>query len=126
MLAKGLEVQLCAFADAEKHACAEFPQTVISTDDRELYVRVRANMKRAYAKLWDTIEANKDHLSSEVWSWRWDESARADDGVSKGNFAYAPLSHLPTPDGAGQTESNAVQLWSLTFLAITRRRELEA
>ena len=82
-------------------------------------------MKRAYSKLWDTIEANKAHLSSEVWSWRWDDNAHGQDGSSKGNFVYVPLSHVPTPDGAGQTESNAVQLWSLTYLALERRRDLE-
>ena len=125
MLTKGLEVQLRAFDAAEKKARGEYPHNVIAANDREFYTKVRAQMKRAYAKLWDTIEANREYLSSEVWSWRWDNDARADDGVAKGNFVHTPLSHLPTPDGAGQTESNAVQLWSLTFLAIERCRELE-
>ena len=87
----------------------------------DLYTNVRAKMKRAYGKLWDMIEANAGHLSAEVWSWRWDEDAEG----GKGGFAYVPLSHLPTPDGAGQTESNSRQLWSLAFLALERRRELE-
>ncbi|KAL9047255.1 MAG: hypothetical protein Q9214_000125, partial [Letrouitia sp. 1 TL-2023] len=122
MLAKGLEVQLCAMIAAEKTGID--PVTTKSTDPN-FYNNVRAKMKLAYKKLWDVIEANARHLSEEVWSWRWDGDARLDRDNDKGGFVYAPLSHLPTPDGARQTESNARQLWSLAFLAVERRRELE-
>ena len=115
MLAKGLEVQLSAATNAEK---AGIDAITVKSADPDVYRKVKAKMKRAYVKLWDTIEANKGHLSAEVWSWRWDE---------KDGFVYVPLSHLPTPDGAGQTESNARQLWSLpALLALERRKELEA
>ena len=114
MLIKGLEVQLSAAYRAEK---AGFDAVTVKSVDPDVYSKVTSKMKRAYGKLWDTIEANKAHLSAEVWSWRWDE---------KEGFVYVPLSHLPTPDGAGQTESNARQLWSLpALLALQRRRWLE-
>ena len=123
MLAKGLEVQFTAMATAE--AAGNDPLTAKSADPG-LYTKVRAKMKRAYTRVWDCIEANEEYLSAEVWSWRWDGNAQGNEGDGKGGFVYVPLSHLPTPDGAGQTESNVRQLWSLTLLALERRRELEA
>ena len=115
MLAKGLEVQLSAATRAEK---AAIDAITVKSADPDLYRKVKAKMKRAYVRLWDTIETNMGHLSAEVWSWRW---------IEKDGFVYVPLSHLPTPDGAGQTESNARQLWSLpALLALERRKELEA
>lgn len=57
----------------------------------------------AYDRLWDLIEANKAQLSSEVWSWNYDDGYRA---TPLGTF-------IPT-------ESNIRQLWSLTFLAVKR------
>lgn len=122
MLAKGLEVQLATAATAEQ---AGLDPVSIKSADPHLYAKVLAKTKRAYGKLWDTIEANASHLSAEVWSWRWDESVKGNAEDGKSGFVYVPLSHLPTPDGAGQTESNARQLWSLTFLALERRKELE-
>ena len=114
MLAKGLEVHLRAAHSAEESG---YDAVTVKSAEPEVYSKVMSKMKRAYGKLWDTIEANKAHLSHEVWSWRWDE---------KEGFVYVPLSHLPTPDGAGQTESNARQLWSLpALLALERRRWLE-
>ena len=115
MLAKGLEVQLSAAISAEK---AGIDAVTVKSAEPDVYSNMKGKMKRAYGNLWDTIEANKGHLSAEVWSWRWDD---------KEGFVYVPLSHLPTPDGAGQTESNARQLWSLpALLALERRKELEA
>ena len=118
MLTKGLEVQLSAASSAE---AAGTDALSINSANPALYNAVKAKMKRAYAKLWELIEANREHLSNEVWSWRWDEGVEG----GKGGFAYTPLGCLPAPGGEGQTESNAVQLWSLTFLALERRRELE-
>ena len=122
MLAKGLEVQLSAMITAQEAGIDPFK---VKSVDSELYTKVRTKMKRAYGKLWDTIDVNAEHLSEEVWSWRWDGNAQENEKDAKGGFNYVPLSHLPTPDGAGQTESNARQLWSLTLLALERRRELE-
>ncbi|KAI2635991.1 carbohydrate-binding module family 52 protein [Xylaria nigripes] len=65
---------------------------------------------QAYNHLWDVIEQNRDHLSSEVWSWVYRD----------GDYVYTPLGALPGPDGQPPTESDIRQLWSLTFLAVTR------
>ena len=122
MLTKGFEVQLAAARKAEEDGVNAL---TLKSADRDYYAQVLSKMKAAYRRLWDTIEANEEHLSEELWSWRWDETAEGDEADGKGGFVYVPLSHLPTPDGAGQTESNVRQLWSLTFLALERKRELE-
>ncbi|KAL7619676.1 hypothetical protein AAE478_010217 [Parahypoxylon ruwenzoriense] len=43
----------------------------------------------AYNHLWDLIDANREHLSSEVWSWVYRD----------GDFQYTPLGALPPPEG---------------------------
>jgi hypothetical protein len=58
----------------------------------------------AYNRLWDLIESNNAQLSSEVWSWNYDNGYKA---TPLGTFV--------------STESNIRQLWSLTFLAVTRK-----
>lgn len=68
-------------------------------DQSELYGKVLS----AYDRLWDLIEANKAQLSSEVWSWNYNNGYQA---TPLGTFV--------------PTESNIRQLWSLTFLAIKR------
>lgn len=122
MLAKGLEVQLSAMIITE-----QVGKKLVMADSgyADLYNAVQTRMKRAYGKVWDTIEASKDHSMAEVWSWRWEEDGKGNGEDGKGGFVYVPLSHLPTPDGEKQTESNARQLWSLVILALERRRELE-
>ncbi|KAF2875566.1 hypothetical protein BDV95DRAFT_562189 [Massariosphaeria phaeospora] len=55
----------------------------------------------AYNHLWTLIDNNRAQLSSEVWSWTYDNG-----------FRFEPLGSLTS------TESNIRQLWSLTFLAI--------
>lgn len=57
----------------------------------------------AYTHLWDIIDANRAQLSSEVWSWKYDNG-----------YLVEPLGALTA------TESNIRQLWSLTFLAVRR------
>ncbi|KAI9881096.1 MAG: hypothetical protein M1830_008254 [Pleopsidium flavum] len=97
MLARGLELQL----DRCNHAqVPDFCNDAI----------VSANVKMAYNKLWDNIEANSEYLSDEVWSWVYEN----------GDFQFTPLGALPPPPGTSATESDIRQLWSLTFLAITR------
>ena len=71
---------------------------------------VHANVLAAYNHLWDLIEANESHLSSEVWSWVY----------RNGGFEFEPLGALPLPAGLSPTESDVRQLWSLTFLAVWR------
>lgn len=93
------------------------------------------NLKTAYNLLWDSIEANSAQLSQEVWSWVYN--------TQDGKFVATPLGVMPPPPGeASQTgafylfiiiyiynlavltstviESDIRQLWSLTFLAVTR------
>jgi hypothetical protein len=70
---------------------------------------LRGKVVRAYNVLWDTIEANSGTLSSEVWSWRWT-------GDRFQSRAFGELS---------STESDVVQLWSLTFLAVRRNEGLK-
>lgn len=104
MMARGLELQLdrCNSETGDVPSfCAETP----------LYERVRA----AYNHLWDLLEQNEQYLSSEVWSWRFVEGE---------GFVYTPLGELPPPAGSNPTESNIRQLWSLTFLAVTRNEGL--
>jgi len=60
-------------------------------------------VRSAYDRLWDLIEANSAQLSSEVWSWNYDNE-----------FKAIPLGSIIS------TESNIRQLWSLAFLAVKR------
>jgi hypothetical protein len=98
MMAAGLEKQLllCQDADGGRPAWC----------DGEVYGKV----VEAYNVLWDVIEDNKGSLSSEVWSWTWNEG--------EGKFETTPLGAFSS------TESDVVQLWSLTFLAVTRNESL--
>jgi len=80
MLARGLELQL----DRCNHARApDFCNDTV----------VNGNVKTAYNKLWDTIDANSAHLSSEVWSWVY----------QNGDFQFTPLGALPPPPGSSAT-----------------------
>lgn len=119
MMAKGLEQQLgrCAL-DSKPEFCG----------DRLVY----NNVKQAYNMLWDSIEENTAQLSQEVWSWVYNSANES--------FVATPLGVMPPPPGqSSQTgmycyliflgkggltlslvESDIRQLWSLTFLAVTR------
>ncbi|KAJ1325948.1 Amylo-alpha-1,6-glucosidase [Microdochium nivale] len=68
-----------------------------------------------YSHLWDLIDANRDHLDREVWSWTYGPDEK---------FHYAPLGTLPGPGGQSAVESNVQQLWSLAFLALRRNDTL--
>lgn len=103
MTAAGLERQL-ARCDASSSA-PDF-----CSDDS-----IHSNVLAAYNHLWDTIEANAENLSSEVWSWIY----------SNDEFQFTPLGALPPPAGQNPTESNIRQLWSLTLLAVKRNEELQ-
>ncbi|KAB5515184.1 glycogen debranching enzyme [Coniochaeta sp. 2T2.1] len=97
MMAKGLERQIARCNDGE--------EGLEWCGNGEL----RDKVVRAYNVLWDTIERNGAELSSEVWSWTWEG-----DG-----FRVTPFGELST------TESDVVQLWSLTFLAVRRDEGLK-
>lgn len=103
MMGRGLELQLarCNGSTAVPDFC----------NDTTVY----ANVKTAYNTLWDSIEANSAHLSTEVWSWIYGD----------GEFQFAELGTLPPAPGTSVTESDIRQLWSLTFLAVTRDEGLK-
>ncbi|KAI0155084.1 carbohydrate-binding module family 52 protein [Hypoxylon sp. FL1284] len=96
MMAAGLERQLGRCELEKLSYCA----------DTALHQRVL----EAYNHLWDLIEANREHLSSEVWSWVYRD----------GDFQYTPLGALPSQQGQRPVESDIRQLWSLAFLAVKR------
>ncbi|TVY84249.1 hypothetical protein LSUE1_G001358 [Lachnellula suecica] len=101
MMARGLELQLSR--------CSSGTVPEFCGDQS-----VHANVKNAYNVLWDSIEANTEYLSNEVWSWIYED----------GKFNYIDLGELPPPEGESPTESDIVQLWSLTFLAVARNKDL--
>lgn len=103
MMARGLELQL------SRCSSSSIPDFCNNTS-------VYGNVKTAYNALWDVLQKNQDVLSNEVWSWTY----------SKGQdrFSFIDLGALPPPPGNNPTESNAVQLWSLTFLAVKRDETL--
>lgn len=80
MMARGLELQLdrCN-SNSVPDFCAD---TVVHT-----------NVLSAYNTLWDTIEANSENLSTEVWSWTYED----------GGFQFTPLGALPPPPGTSAT-----------------------
>ncbi|KAI0404194.1 hypothetical protein F4802DRAFT_607621 [Xylaria palmicola] len=98
MMAAGLERQL--------GRCDDGSDAPDFCSDKALHGRII----KAYSHLWDIIEDNHDHLSSEVWSWIY-----RNDG-----YVYTTLGALPGPEGQTPTESDIRQLWSLTFLAVKR------
>ncbi|OTA98031.1 hypothetical protein M426DRAFT_17837 [Hypoxylon sp. CI-4A] len=102
MMAAGLERQLERCGNEKLAYCA----------DSELHGR----LVKAYNHLWDLIDANREHLSSEVWSWVYRD----------GDFQYIPLGALPPPNGQSPVESDIRQLWSLAFLAIKRNDAYES
>lgn len=109
LMAEGLHRQL-----AVCNASGSFVPPYCS--DESVYNTTRA----AYNALWDNIEQNEAQLQSEVWSWTYDSSAGSN-GTSRDGYTTVPLGALPPPPGvSGGTESNVRQLWSLTFLAVTR------
>lgn len=101
-MARGLELQLSR--------CSSSPTPAFCSA-----ASVYNNVKSAYNMLWDNIEANSAHLSTEVWSWTYEN----------GRFNYIDLGALPPPPGSSPTESDIVQLWSLTFLAVKRNDGLK-
>ncbi|KAJ5746359.1 hypothetical protein N7520_011541, partial [Penicillium odoratum] len=91
MMAKGLELQLgrCQVFANFSSAARNVRRDVVPefcTDDY-----VYGNVKAAYNALWDSIERNKDQLSTEMWSWVYRD----------GTFQLAQLVDLPAPPGVG-------------------------
>jgi len=104
MMAAGLQRQLSRCAPGST-APADFCQDSV----------VRANVIAAYNHLWDLIEANTAELATEMWTWLYQD----------GTFVVEQLGDLPPPPGSSYTESDIVQLWSLTFLSVIRDTSLK-
>lgn len=103
-MAKGLERQL------DRCSSPDVAETPAFCHDASVY----RNVKVAYNVLWDAMETNKDILAHEVWSWIYKD----------GNFKRSPLESIPPPPGSeGMSESDIIQLWSLTFLAVKRNED---
>ena len=118
MMAKGLELQL---ARCTAPASAGNPSTAPTKNLQKIpsfcgNKAVYNNVKKAYNTIWDLIDANPAEQSQEVWSWTY----------KNGQYQVADLGTLIPPPGVGaQTESDIRQLWSLTFLAVTRNMSLK-
>ncbi|KIV88592.1 hypothetical protein PV10_08262 [Exophiala mesophila] len=113
MMAKGLERQLARCNTTRYVVPDNSTRTPAWCDDET----VEPNVRRAYNALWDSIDANAAQLQSEVWSWTYDNDTAT--------YTTTPLGALPPPPGVSSgTESNVRQLWSLTFLAVTRDASL--
>lgn len=83
MMAKGFEIQLERCREARRpHFC----------NDRKVY----ANVIKAYNVLWDSIEENRQYLSSEVWSWVYQDD----------KFVQYPLGDLPPQKGIGSRDNS--------------------
>lgn len=101
MMAKGLERQLTRCV--RKSTRTEFCHDHV----------VFNNVVQAYDHLWELLEKNDDLLRRELWSWDYDAQDRK---------FYA---RSMTPDNQNQShwsavEGNALQLWSMGFLAVER------
>lgn len=104
LMAKGFELQL-----ERCHGSSSVTSTPQFCSNEGVYTALKA----AYNKLWDVIEANSQQLESEVWSWTYNGGKNG----TEADFKFSPLGVL-----SGGTESDVRQLWSLTFLSITRNK----
>ncbi|CAM4397998.1 hypothetical protein NONI108955_24935 [Nocardia ninae] len=74
-------------------------------DRTDLPQPVRDRLVSAQRTLWEAIKAAESMANSELWSWRFDN----------GRYRVAPFG----ASEADVTESNAAQLWSSVYLAVT-------
>jgi hypothetical protein len=95
MMGKGLELQMARCDQQTKTAVPQFCNDASVLD----------NVKAAYNTLWDSIEANSQQLSTEVWSWVY----------HNGEFDVTPLGVMPPPPGAGTQTGMSLFLFSLSF-----------
>ncbi|KAK2755535.1 hypothetical protein FQN54_006475 [Arachnomyces sp. PD_36] len=100
LMAKGLELQLGRCMGSNQSS----PSQENSTPEFCGSDVVFENVKDAYNLLWDSIEANSDQLAKELWSWNYRD----------GKFHAAPYS-----------AANIWQLWSLTFLSVSRNQAFQ-
>lgn len=93
MMAKGFELQMSR--------CNSSPAPAFCADSSVLN-----NVKAAYNKLWDSIEANSAQLASEVWSWVY----------QNGGFQFRPLGVMPPPPGTPSQTGKLSLLFFIMFL----------
>jgi hypothetical protein len=104
-MVRGLEKQLGRCSLVDPHQRPDFCSDAV----------VYNNVRHAYNKLWDVLEANKDFLLDEVWSWVYKD----------GKFKRTSLGSMQPPPGVeGIAESDIIQLWSLMILAMKRNEQL--
>lgn len=97
MMAKGLEQQLgrCPTTTTTSSRQDGCPNGKDSAPQFCADPTVFNNVKTAYNLLWDSIEANPQQLSQEVWSWGYN--------ASNDTFEVVPLAVVPAPGGGSQT-----------------------
>lgn len=71
----------------------------------DLPAATRERLLKAQTRLWQVIQAADAVRTSELWSWSY----------ADGNYRVEPFG----AQGAHEDESNAAQLWSTVFLALT-------
>ncbi len=71
----------------------------------DLPASTRARLEEAQRQLWKAIRAADAMRTSELWSWSWRD----------GRYQVEPFG----AQGAHEDESNAAQLWSTVFLALS-------
>jgi hypothetical protein len=120
LMAKGFERQLERCHDSSN--VTDIPSSITNATATPQFCSnkgVYTALKTAYNKLWDIIEDNSEQLESEVWSWTYSGGKNG----TEADFKFSPLGVLPPPPGvSGGTESDVRQLWSLTFLSVTRNK----
>lgn len=74
-------------------------------DRKDLPAATRERLLKAQTRLWQVIQAADAVRTSELWSWSY----------ADGQYRVEPFG----AQGAHEDESNAAQLWSTVFLALT-------
>ncbi|HUN70831.1 MAG TPA: hypothetical protein VMU52_00875 [Steroidobacteraceae bacterium] len=75
---------------------------------RDLPAGVRADLEKAQRVLWSAIQATRSMQNAELWSWSYEA----------GHYEVRPFGS----SAADADESNAAQLWSTVYLAVTPPR----
>jgi hypothetical protein len=73
---------------------------------RDLRAATRTRLQAAQAALWEAIDATRATRTSELWSWSY----------ADGRYRAAPFGQ----NRGDADESNAAQLWSTVYLAVSR------
>ncbi|KAJ5945537.1 hypothetical protein N7454_002376 [Penicillium verhagenii] len=109
MMAKGLELQMGRCEVTVNSSTSTSVKKRAAVPDFCTDNSVFDNVKAAYNALWDSIELNDDQLSTEMWSWVYEDGA----------FQVTQLVDLPAPPGVGgQTGKFFFQVHALWVLCV--------